>query len=91
MGTTGGGLEGSKTSSLEQAADWANKIIKATKEVDENILCLAHGGPFVGPEETRFLYEHTPASGFVGASSIERVPIEKAIEEVVLQFKSIPL
>ena len=29
--------------------------------------------------------------GIVGASSIERIPIEKAIKEVVNQFKSVPL
>ena len=45
--------------------------------VDPDVICLAHGGPFAEPEDTRVLYERTDAQGFVGASSIERIPIEK--------------
>jgi predicted TIM-barrel enzyme len=90
-GTTGGGLAGSKTSPLQEAQQWVQQILDAVKSVDKKILCLAHGGPFATPEDTRYLYEHTDAVGFVGASSIERIPIEKAIKEVVTQFKSIPL
>ena len=91
VGTTGGGLLGSKTRSLEDGALWAQEIMGAARACDEEILCLAHGGPFSSPEETRYLYEHTDAVGFVGASSIERIPIEKAIKDVVMRFKSIPL
>jgi len=91
VGTTGGGLAGSKTSSLEEAGEYAQEIIKATKSVQGDILCLAHGGPFATPEDTGYLYAHTDAIGFVGASSVERIPIERAIREVVTQFKSIPL
>lgn len=91
VGSTGGGLVGFKAASLKEAAGWAQKIIGATKSIDPNIICLAHGGPFATPEDTKYLYDNTDAVGFVGASSIERIPIEKAIKEVVAQFKSIPL
>jgi predicted TIM-barrel enzyme len=91
VGSTGGGLAGFKAVSLKEAAEWAQRIIDATKSIDPDIICLAHGGPFASPEDTKYLYEHTDAVGFVGASSIERIPIEKAIKEVVTQFKSIPL
>jgi len=91
VGTTGGGLAGSRTRSLEEAASRAQEIMGAAKSAAKNILCLAHGGPFSAPEDTRYLYEHTDAIGFVGASSIERIPVEKAIKEVVAAFKSVPL
>ena len=91
VGTTGGGLAGSKTASLKKAADWAQEIIVATKSIDNQIICLAHGGPFATPEETGYLYENTDAVGFVGASSIERIPIENAVKEAVSRFKAIPL
>lgn len=91
VGTTGGGLVGSKTTSLDEAARYAQKIIDVTKSIDPNIIFLSHGGPFATPEDTQYLYEHTDAVGFVGASSIERIPIENAIKEVVTKFKSIPL
>ncbi|MDZ7836660.1 MAG: phosphoenolpyruvate hydrolase family protein [Actinomycetota bacterium] len=51
-------------------------------------ICLAHGGPFAQPEDTEYLYRHTDAAGFVGASSIERIPIENAVIEAVKNFKS---
>lgn len=91
VGSTGGGLAGFKAAALKDAAEWAQKIIAVTKSIDPTIICLSHGGSFATPEDTRYLYEHTDALGFVGASSIERIPIENAVKEVVTQFKSIPL
>jgi predicted TIM-barrel enzyme len=76
---------------VQEAAEWAQRIIDVTKSIDQNIICLAHGGPFATPEDTQYLYAHADAVGFVGASSIERIPIEKAIKDVVSTFKSIPL
>jgi predicted TIM-barrel enzyme len=91
VGSTKGGLAGFRASPMEAAAEWVRRIIDVTKAVNRDIICLAHGGPFAGPEDTRYLYEHTEAVGFVGASSIERIPIEKAVTQVVKEFKSIPL
>jgi len=90
-GGTAGGLVGFESMPLEQAVALVQEIIAVTKAVDPHIICLAHGGPLVSPEDTRHLYEHTDAAGFVGASSIERIPIERAVKGVVEEFKSIPL
>ena len=90
-GGTTGGLVGFETSPLEDAAAHVQKMIEVTMEVNPDIICLAHGGPFAAPEDTRYLYEHTDAMGFVGASSIERIPVERAVKGIVEQFKSIPL
>lgn len=90
-GGTSGGLVGFGALPLEDAATLVQTIIQATKEEDPTIICLAHGGPFSAPEDTIYLYEHTDALGFVGASSIERIPIEKAVTEVVQQFKGISM
>jgi len=38
-----------------------------------------------------YLYQHTDADGFIGASSFERIPIERAIKETVEEFKSFKL
>jgi len=91
VGGTTGGLVGFETSPLEDAAAHVQKMIEVTMEVNPDIICLAHGGPFAAPEDTRYLYEHTDAMGFVGASSIERIPVERAVKGIVEQFKSIPL
>lgn len=92
VGATKGGLAGAKVDkSMSKAAEEAQRIIGAAKDVNPEVICLAHGGPFAEPEDTRYLYEHTDAVGFVGASSIERIPVERAVIDVVRQFKSIPI
>lgn len=92
-GGTAGGLVGfdSLASPLKDAAASVQKIIEATREVDPDIICLAHGGTISAPEDTKILYENTDALGFVGASSIERIPVEKAVMGVVQEFKGILL
>ncbi len=92
VGATVGGLVGYEVATVhEEAAKSAQVMIEATKDVNPDIICLAHGGPFAEPEDTKFLYEHSDAAGFVGASSIERIPIEKAVVSTVKEYKSVPL
>ena len=92
-GWTTGGLVGATSSarSLPEAAKKVASILDAALGVNPETIPLAHGGPFAGPDDTRALYELTPAVGFVGASSIERIPIERAVTSVVKEFKSIPV
>lgn len=93
VGGTAGGLVGfdAIAAPLKDAAALVQKIIKATKKVNPDIICLAHGGPIVFPKDTKYIYEHTDAVGFVGASSIERIPIERAVQGAVGEFKSMLL
>jgi predicted TIM-barrel enzyme len=92
-GGTAGGLVGfdSLAAPLAEAAAGIQKMIEAAREVRPEIITLAHGGAISTPEDTRYIYKHTDAVGFVGASSIERIPVEKAVAGVVQQFKSIPM
>jgi predicted TIM-barrel enzyme len=78
-------------SPLKDAATIVQKMIEATREANPDVICLAHGGPIATPEDTGYLYEHTDAAGFVGASSIERIPVEKAVTEAVKAFKDFQL
>jgi len=94
VGWTTGGLAGRSTSgapSLEQAAEHVQAIIEVTKRENPDCICLAHGGPYDVPENTEALYKMTDAVGFVGASSIERIPIERAVRDAVASFKSAPM
>ena len=85
---TAGGMVGVDADPMDKAVDAVRAIHAAAVEVNPDIICLAHGGPFVGPAETEPLYARTEVAGFVGASSIERVPIEQAVVGVVQQFKN---
>jgi predicted TIM-barrel enzyme len=92
-GWTTGGMAGATASAqtLTEAADLVSKVLDAALSVNPAVIPLAHGGPFAQPDDTRQLYEQTPAVGFVGASSIERIPIERAVTAVVREFKNIPV
>ena len=77
--------------SLEDAAALVRDMTKAAREKYPDILIFAHGGPIAMPEDTAYIYKNTEAVGFLGASSIERIPVEKPLTEAVQQFKNIPL
>lgn len=89
-GWTTGGLAGAGASalSLEAACEHVQNLIDLARKENPEIICLSHGGPLAGPEETRVLYEQTDSQGFLGASSVERIPVEAAVIDTVTAFKS---
>ncbi len=89
-GGTTGGLTGHTAQSHEQAAIRLRRMFEAAVKANPNVILLAHAGPFAFPEDTRYLYSHTNAMGFIGGSAMERIPIEKAIIKTVEEFKQIP-
>lgn len=95
MGLTAGGSIGSKYAedklTLEKSADLINEMTAAAREGYKDIMIFSHGGPIAYPEDTRYIYEKTESVGFLGASSIERIPIEVPLKEACQQFKNIPL
>jgi predicted TIM-barrel enzyme len=94
VGWTVGGLAGRSRQgapSHDQAAEQVQAMIDATLGENPECICLAHGGPYATPDDTRHLYSHTSALGFLGASSIERIPIEHAVREAAAAFKRVPL
>ena len=88
VGGTAGGLIGFPADPMEESLANAQRIMEGAWGVNPDVICLAHGGPFAEPEDTHLLYERTDAHGFVGASSIERIPIEKAVMSAVKAFKN---
>ncbi|HEY8346307.1 MAG TPA: phosphoenolpyruvate hydrolase family protein [Symbiobacteriaceae bacterium] len=93
MGLTTKGMIGAQTAlTLEQAAQRVQAICDAAKEVNPDVLVICHGGPIAEPEDAAYILSHTKGVvGFYGASSMERLPTERAITEQVRQFKAIKL
>ena len=90
--TTGGMIGASDASSMNQAIDITMQIAKAARTIREDILVICHGGPFDEPENVQKAMAHMPGiNGFYGASSMERLPVERAIKEQVVKFKNIKL
>ena len=90
MGLTTKGSIGATTAlTLEESAKRVQAMHDAAKEVNPDILVLCHGGPIAEPEDAQYILENTKGiAGFFGASSIERLPTEKAITGQVKAFKN---
>jgi predicted TIM-barrel enzyme len=93
MGLTTKGAIGARTAlTLEEAARRVQALHDAAREVNPDVLVLCHGGPIAEPEDAAYVLAHTRGVvGFFGASSIERLPTEKAITACVGQFKGLKL
>lgn len=88
VGTTTSGSIGAKTTmSLEEAADIVQDISDGAREINPDIIVICHGGPIAEPEDAEFILKRTNhVHGFYGASSAERLPVERAIAEHVRRF-----
>ncbi len=92
MGLTTSGTIGARTAiSLDESVSRVQTIHDAAKRVNPDILVLCHGGPIATPEDARYVQERTDAVGFIGASSMERLPVETAITQTVRAFKDLPI
>jgi predicted TIM-barrel enzyme len=65
-------------------------IAAAGKDVRPDVLVLCHGGPIAEPDDAAFILQRCPTvDGFYGASSMERLPTERAIREQTERFTRI--
>lgn len=91
MGLTTGGTIGARTPlSLAESVERIDAIADAAHRVREDVIVLCHGGPIATPEDARFVLSRARrCHGFYGASSIERLPTERAVVEQTRAFKAI--
>lgn len=92
-GLTTKGTIGARTAiSLDEAVTLFQSIHDSAIAVKREILILCHGGPLAEPEDVAYVLGKTRGlAGFFGASSMERLPAERAITDQVQRFKAIPL
>ncbi|HET6413143.1 MAG TPA: phosphoenolpyruvate hydrolase family protein [Anaeromyxobacter sp.] len=88
--TTAGTIGAGVALTLDQAIDRVMEIAEAGRGVRQDVIVLCHGGPFDEPENVGKALARMPGiSGFFGASSIERLPTERAIRGQVEDFKKL--
>lgn len=76
--------------SLDEAVERVQAMHDAAKAVNPDVIVLCHGGPIAYPEDAQYVLERTTGvAGFFGASSIERLATEVAIEDQTRKFKSL--
>lgn len=91
LGLTTSGTIGAKTAlTLEDCVPVIRGIVNAAKSIRDDIIVLCHGGPIAEPEDAEYILNEIPeVDGFYGASSMERLPVEKAIKEQTERFAAI--
>jgi predicted TIM-barrel enzyme len=91
LGLTTGGAIGARTAlKLKDCPARIDAWAAAALSVNPDILVLAHGGPIADPADADFIMKNTrKCHGFYGASSMERLPVERALTDQVRKFKAI--
>jgi len=91
MGLTTSGSIGARTAkSLDECVPLVDAIVQAARQVRQDVIVLCHGGPIAEPDQAAFILKRCPnVDGFYGASSMERLPTERAIKEQTQAFTRI--
>ena len=90
--TTAGTIGAAIAYTLEEAVDKVQEMAAAGRAVNPDQIVICHGGPFDEPENVGTALQMMPGiAGFFGASSIERLPTERAIRGQVEEFKALRL
>ncbi|HYM51210.1 MAG TPA: phosphoenolpyruvate hydrolase family protein [Candidatus Limnocylindrales bacterium] len=90
--TTAGSIGAGVALSLDEAVARVLTIAEAGHRARRDLLVLCHGGPFDEPDAVAQGLRRLPGvAGFFGASSIERLPTERAIRSQVERFKALQL
>ncbi|MBW0004974.1 MAG: phosphoenolpyruvate hydrolase family protein [Hyphomicrobiales bacterium] len=93
FGLTVGGSIGAGTSiRLEDCPSLVDAMAEAALAIKHDVLVLAHGGPIAEPSDAAYVLARARhCHGFYGASSMERLPVERAVVEQVAKFKTITI
>jgi len=92
MGLSTGGSIGAETAkTLDDCVALIDEWAAAALDVRDDVLVLCHGGPIAEPDDAKYVLDRCPIHGFYGASSMERLPAERAITEQVRRFGELRL
>jgi predicted TIM-barrel enzyme len=93
MGLTTSGMIGAQTAlSLADSKAKVRELMEAAREVNPDVIIVCHGGPIASPAEAAEVIRDVPGvDGFLGASSMERLPTEIAMVEHMSRYTRIEL
>ncbi|MBU2936372.1 MULTISPECIES: phosphoenolpyruvate hydrolase family protein [Pacificibacter] len=94
FGLTAGGSIGAQDSAprIEECARLYNEWTAAAREHRDDLIFICHGGPLAEPQDAQQFLDLCPdCHGFYGASSMERLPTERAITEQTAEFVKLRL
>lgn len=85
--TIGGDLGSKKIITLDQSKQKIEHVFNICDRLAPGIIKMIYGGAIKSPIDLNFIYLNTSAHGYIGGSSIERIPIETSIKEFTRAFK----
>ncbi len=89
-GITRGGTTGYEEGrSLKDMAERSQTHYELARNIKPDVLLLAHGAALVNPEDAQYMLDHTDCHGVQLGSSIERMAIERPLEERAATFKAV--
>jgi predicted TIM-barrel enzyme len=88
--TTGGSIGAGTAKTLAQCPALVDEWAEAAMKINKDVIILAHGGPIAEPADAEYVLKQTRnCHGFYGASSMERLPTERALTEQTRKFKAV--
>ena len=88
--TVGGSIGAATATKLEDCPALTDAMAEAALKVNPDVLILVHGGPIAEPDDAEYVLARARhCHGFYGASSMERLPVERALSAQVGKFKAI--
>lgn len=77
------------TVSLDEAAADASEIFQRVRRRRPDVLCVVEGGPIDTPENAATVCQAGQADGYIGGSTIDRLPLEAAVSGATSEYKSV--
>lgn len=89
LGLTKGGFLGAKKYlSINAARKLADEVFIAVDQVRSDVIKMVYAGPANTPMDMLYMYQNTACQGYIGGSTFERIPTERAILNTTRAFKS---
>lgn len=90
IGWNAGGILGHRThSSIEEVATEAREISRLVKRISPKTKFLLEGGPIATPEDLSRVLRLAPLDGYVGGSTIDRLPLESSVASQIDGFRQV--
>jgi predicted TIM-barrel enzyme len=89
-GITRGGATGyTQGPAIAETATRSQRHFEIARGLKADVILLAHGAALSEPEDAQYMMEHTDCHGIQVGSAIERLAIERPLEERARSFKQV--
>ena len=73
---------------IAAASDHARRMVALVKRADPGCLCFVEGGPIVQPKDAVAVCDASRADGYIGGSTLDRLPLEMSVMQATSAFKA---